>query len=596
MGAGFDLNQLSVDKTFKLGVNTVQFLKEIHNQNLKRPVRSVAGPGIFVPYAKAPESAGTRTSQKLGAAARYLRALPEPDLFSLAAFADYVARDCNAKIKPPPADELGYFEQWLSGMNKPQWRKDQLRKADAEFVETNAFMSQLMGKVKWMHGVGAFSKLESYPKFAYERTINARRDETKNQLGPWTSLVEHLVFSTDPDNPFAGDFIKKVKMADRARFLRDKFEGFTRCAATDYSKFEASFIVVMMLVCEYAVLSAYLRHTSHGRVFLRHYREAVMSTNVIRYSTWACKVDGKRMSGEMTTSLGNGLMNRYLCHFEMWRRGFQGQFAAVFEGDDGLIGLPVGYDLSRPFLPDMGFEVKFDVYEHWTLASFCGNLVDEDSLTIVTDPFYVMSEFPWLNPRYLGARNTSKLALMRAKALSLLHQLPGCPILQDYALNALHRSRGVSLKRVVEGGALNAWEADHLSDAMKDFGVGYTFSNENLPVRPVAMSARLFFERCFGISVEQQMSLESWLRSPAFQERNSQVSLPTWVTDLMPSCYIQNYLYYVRPSVDANYPQDRYVEDVLCCDCVLRGDAAHERCNKTLRPKILSALFDDADA
>jgi len=104
-----------------------------------------------------------------------------------------------------------------------------------------------------------------------------------------------------------------------------------------------------------------------------------------------------RMSGEMVTSLGNGLTN--WCAIESVCRGIW--HSSVVEGDDGIIAVPAGTILTREDFLRFGFDVKIKRVEHPGWSGFCGMWFlkrSDGKYMKVRDPREVMTNTGWLEP------------------------------------------------------------------------------------------------------------------------------------------------------------------------------------------------------
>ncbi len=76
--------------------------------------------------------------------------------------------------------------------------------------------------------------------------------------------------------------------------------------ATDYTSFEALFTPELMDAVEMQLYDYMLEHVSGGKDTLRLIRRVQLGRNHIDSKYVSVDISGKRMSGEMCTSLGNG--------------------------------------------------------------------------------------------------------------------------------------------------------------------------------------------------------------------------------------------------------------------------------------------------
>lgn len=436
--------------------------------------------------------------QIYAARSRILRRVPTIEESILIRFHRYVRSVLPDLAVPLGADDDASFDTWVTKTHYTKAKKDQLRLLHSQI---NSEERQRVFKIK------AFVKDEAYLSFKYPRAIYARVDEFKCLVGPIFKLIEEAIFK----NPC---FIKKVPVRDRPAFLRELFgtgEAFVdspherkyRVYATDYTSFEVSFCRKFMEVCEFEVYKYMLQHRVEQRWFLDLVEHHIMAINKVRFKYVSFQVHALRMSGENNTSLGNGISNKLINDFVM-RENKCDVVAAVFEGDDCL-GAYHGPVLTNDLFTSLGFVVKLEYFTNFNVASFCGQIFDLETLTVITDPMKVILNFGWAGSIYAGATSRTLKKLLRGKALSLVYQYPGCPILQEMALAYLRLTHGVwfSLDRTL----VNRWyEQTHLS-GLKNF-----YHSGDVPDRPVAYPTRMLFHRVFDFTIDEQLAVEDYFR------------------------------------------------------------------------------------
>jgi hypothetical protein len=173
-------------------------------------------------------------------------------------------------------------------------------------------------------------------------------------------------------------------------------------------------------------------------------------------------------------------------------------FTCLVEGDDG-IGSYVGPKISNEFYSWLGFIIKLKYYTNLNTASFCGQIFDVETRTVICDPIKVLLNFSWANIKYANAKVKVLRGLLRSKALSLLHQYPGCPILQSFAQRMLELT--ACYKYVVDES--DRWKARQVRDAVAAKPVA----------RPVAMSTRQLMFDVYGITSIDQLLLEHYFEN-----------------------------------------------------------------------------------
>jgi len=235
------------------------------------------GTGLALPV---PDITDPQTSLA-GALSRFCCRVPEVDYELGLGFAkfvdDFLARFVQAGVEVPD------FESWLETTNYPEWRKDELRRANESFESVPLNPEDYECK--------SFVKDECYPTYKNARAINSRSDRFKAYSGPLFKAVERELFKM----PW---FIKKVPIPDRPRFIVENICELSRnYSTTDYTVFEASFMTEFMKLCEFKLYSHCLGHESEKLI------EAMGGDNICRFKTYTVRVQGKRMSGEMATCL-----------------------------------------------------------------------------------------------------------------------------------------------------------------------------------------------------------------------------------------------------------------------------------------------------
>jgi len=138
-----------------------------------------------------------------------------------------------------------------------------------------------------------------------------------------------------------------------------------------------------------------------------------------------------------------------------------------------------------------------------TEASFCGIIFSIDDLINITDPLSELLSFGWTTHRYAKSKPSLRKMLLRCKSMSLAFQYPGCPILSSLAQYGLRVTSSYNVKRYITNSRnMSEWDREQYLQSLA-FG--------RAPVVPPGMSSRLLMERKFGISVEDQLSIEKYL-------------------------------------------------------------------------------------
>lgn len=422
--------------------------------------------------------------QKEGLRARLARLLPVSQPLRLQLLGEFVDRFLQANLRP--LTTLLSYDEWEESTTYPQPRKDQLRAAWDRMVGGKPNRKQ-------RRTIRAFIKAESYVKVKYPRWINSRTDEWKAYAGRIVKSIENEVYKLKW-------FIKHVPVPERPA----KIEGLMRAGARyfvgDFTAFEASITPAVMEVCENKLYRYMLSNFADDA-------ELICRTNAgwnegrTRLGT-RFRVKGRRMSGDMWTSLGNGFTNLMVNLFLAECNG--AVIDGFVEGDDSVFALYSGEYATPDQFAELGFSMKLDEFRHPGHGRFCG-MQCHGGVNLI-DPHRCMQKLPWIFG-YDNAGPRVCRELLRGKCLSAIWESPSCPIVSPVA-RAL-------LAEVGQGPARSdgSW-----ASAPTDFKVP--------PYEPT-LESRLAFERLFGISVAAQLLIEKSLLVRDFTPLRQLIPL-TW--------------------------------------------------------------------
>lgn len=348
----------------------------------------------------------------------------------------------------------------------------------------------------------SFRKLERYPVFKpdfeykHARAINSRSDLFKVLTGPYFHLMERIVFNLVPF------FVKYVPVSQRPRYISDVLRGMVKLLGTDHTAFEAHMTREILFACELQFYRFMLSECEGGMFVFEEIVLALAGTNVCQFRDFTVSVEGVRMSGDMCTSLGNGVTNWFTMACACHDRGIE-DLHGVVEGDDGLFGFRDGNVPTEDDLSALGMELKLEVFEHPGQAGFCQMRFDDESLVVVRDPRSILTTFGWSdNCAKLGGEEARK-GLLRARALSLLAEAPNSPVVSALGRYGVRATDGV----------LPRWENTYWEHVLF---LGFAPSDvtpwmaERMN-KEVPFSSRLVVEDCFGVCPEQQIRIERYL-------------------------------------------------------------------------------------
>lgn len=408
---------------------------------------------------------------------------------------DY-AKFCRAEsrrlFKPVDSPEFDAFEFWLNGLDFSEARKQELRESWELWIERK--------DIRIASRVGSFVKDEMYESFKPLRWINARDDQAKVVLGPFFQKITD-VFAQHPS------VIKTEPVPERPKILMDLFGAYdVRISANDYTSFEAHFVTELMVI----ELEFYEYMFSHYPDFhdVMKFLDVIcgglngISYNILKMKDWGSVfVRAKRCSGEMNTSLGNTFHNLMQINFQAHRKN--ATVVSVVEGDDSLAAYdpPERTPTAKDF-EETGWHAKVVDFTTPGDASFCGNVYDCEDLIVVKDPIQVISTLGWVGKRYLGAKDSTLLSILKCKVLSMAHQYGRNPVIWALAGRLLYLLRDVNVKKSYIN-SLSAYEREQYR--------GHMLSP--LIVSEPPIGTRLLVERLYGICLDDQYYLEEMFSS-----------------------------------------------------------------------------------
>lgn len=391
----------------------------------------------------------------------------------------FVDKICAERI--PICTDISDTLTWIQSLDHPQWRKDEFI---AIFREYGGWETGWVPTKRQRQQVDAHTKLEAYQEFKEARQINSRSDAFKVFSGPAFKAIEDTVYSAFPEY-----FLKHL--TDRQKHDRILALPDVPCHGTDFSAFESHMTPVVMCAIECRVyrhclqrfpkLSNIICATIAGRNKIHHAKSGV-----------SCTLYGRRMSGDMCTSLGNGLTNMMLALYLGEREtGDYRCMKALFEGDDGLIVSP--FPLTEAMYAALGFTIKIEHAPRPSECSFC-QLVFATPGQSIKHFEKTLCEFGWTHS-CIGAGECVRRELLRAKALSVCAALPHCPITRAVADRALQLTQGVRPRY--------QWDWYHRNQP--------TDETKLEPFAPTS-ETRALYAKLFGVPESLQLAVEGEIR------------------------------------------------------------------------------------
>jgi len=476
-------NELA-DESFKINRNTVfrDSDRVVMRRSLGCHVEGAALPVPDVNYAP---------DQASGVVKRVAARMPKINRTVLRKFKRFVRRWMCKNLSEHvfKNDEMFEFDDWISQAPYPDYRKKELKK-----VYVNCKLNKVKKSVK------CFIKDENYVEYKHMRGIYSRDDDYKVRVGPFFKKLGDVIFSL----PW---FIKKIPVNDRPMALLNKFKDSKNIFCTDFSQFEATFVKELMSV-ELMIYRFMLKDHPLQKEICDLIVSGMMSMNYLEFHTWKCRVMCKRMSGEMSTSVSNGMMNLLITQFLLEEKGNK-NFDCFIEGDDCISS----YDVAPPTSEDyksLGGVIKIERPNNLCEASFCGQIFDPVDLDNVANPVEALVSFGWTGRSYLTASNKAINNLIRVKSLSLLYEYSGCPILRSLALYGLRVTNDVSiaeLNKWINKQSVTTYVREQWIELLENFDSNKVFENT------VKFNTRKLVEYKFGIDVQHQLAIEEYLNN-----------------------------------------------------------------------------------
>jgi hypothetical protein len=404
------------------------------------------------------------------------------------------------------------LETWFDATNYPAWRKDALRRTIETYYQTEASLSLEELRRNRIFDVKSFIKDESYAEFKHSRIINSRSDEFKCIVGPLVKAIEHVVY----EHPW---FIKHTSVRERPALLTEVLGGSEGTLVdSDWSSMEANFTADLMESCEVVLLEHMCQNLPESHPILRAFKTAKLGINKCSLKFLTIFVRAKRMSGEMDTSLSNTITNMYVARFMCFLVG--SKIVGFVEGDDGIFRIN-GMVPPKCLMEQFGIRVKMNIQTQLEHASFCGCIYTMEDNLIATDIVNSSLDLFWAPARLSESSSNKKKRYLRAKALSLAHQYPGCPVLGKLAQKVLYFTRSVQLGKLSEQKQFNSYDRDLLRFVS-------TIKDPVSLYREPSQSMRDLVFQVYGISVQDQLSIEYEIESAQSLETMSFANLASY--------------------------------------------------------------------
>jgi hypothetical protein len=481
---GYRYGEVGLDKIPGFKKELAVLPGRINDPDIRNPMQASLGPVIIGAAPPHPDTTDAATALA-GVLKRIGTEPPPADMRVVEELRKFVQKKVREWYPKLPADTDVSFEKWIEETQYSRSRKEELREVYRLLEDPE--------DPKW-EKAKCFIKAETYPQYKHARGIFSRTDQYKCMVGPFFKAIENVVYQ-DPS------FVKHTPVRDRPKHITEvlNLKPGEQVDATDYTSFESLFRAFLMWVCEME-LYMWMTEDLPDRDFFWRRLGAMLGDNYLAFKWFVVFIHSTRLSGGMETSLGNGFSNKIFGHF-MAESISAINIRMVVEGDDGLLAYEAKRRLKSEDFAKLGLSIKLQTHANIEHASFCGIVFDEQEKRTLCDPRKALASFGWADGRYSNCKISKKRRLLRAKALSLAYQYPGCPILWAVAEYGMRVTRSYNVGNLFDRDrSLSWWDRNKLEMASRQ---------EHIAAEPPGPRSRALVEDLYGISIELQLHIES---------------------------------------------------------------------------------------
>lgn len=390
------------------------------------------------------------------------------------------------------------FEEYIN--NHPSYTAAKKRSLIKLHHETkNLSLEEL-----WRYTTAAsFVKWEPYMEEKKPRLINPRDDVYKVRVAHIHASVDKFIYEKLKDF-----LVKGMTSPERSAKIDEVFGDRDETLSSDFSSQEVSIKEFLMrLECRiYERLLTGVITTEELNLII----VTKLSPQRLEGSGLKLVLDVARDSGDPDTASMNAVENVVSTSFsykeqlypELTNQEFFAlkgdDYDILCEGDDGLHSSKRGR-INASTYEKLGFLAKIEVHETSREASFCGQVLSARK-TLFADPVKFLLKLGWAHPQYHGCSQKTKNKLLVAKAYSALYLYPGCPIIHPVAATIVRRHINL-----INDNLRHLMFDDPHKIAQITFSQQKAIELCNIKVHD---EDRNDYERLYGLSVEDQLSLE----------------------------------------------------------------------------------------
>jgi len=301
--------------------------------------------------------------------------------------------------------------------------------------------------------IKVFGKLESYGvETKHERGIYPRALIARMLMGPVVAAMEKRIYFDPQVGTGIPSFIKHVPVRARPTYLKNFLPNNGQYVETDHSSWERKQTEDVMKYAEYVIYQRLCGSCEKGKQFLDLFRRYIMRPQHMVSKYFDVDVNCCRMSGDMWTSLGNGLNNlltmRAVCACEGHSLS---ENSMIVEGDDGIVNFPTSWALSAATMLRYGFEITCVPHSKLSNVKFCGMTYDVENVVCMKDPIPTLVKFGWSTSKWRFSNDKILKELLCGRSRSLAADLGSCPILWKLAEKGLNMTTSVMPRYDVDG-------------------------------------------------------------------------------------------------------------------------------------------------
>lgn len=196
--------------------------------------------------------------------------------------------------------------------------------------------------------INVFQKSENYPEVKEPRAISACSQECKALLGGFLHAIDKHAIATTPF------FVKGMNPWTIDEKVKQMSSRWSLYMGSDYSSYEGSQDYQWVNLIEKRIYEEWLKNYPEVWNYLKQIYEE--GHDIYYKKRYFGHINGKRMSGDVQTSIGNGISNAVIWSYVSYKMNIPIEF--LVEGDDAFICSDSPLDVN--IVRDLGFDCKID--------------------------------------------------------------------------------------------------------------------------------------------------------------------------------------------------------------------------------------------